>query len=169
MNQPRWYPAYIGIGSNLDSPVEQVERGIQALRHIENSILIACSRLYRSKPVGLTEQPDFINAVASIITQLDPRELLVALLAIESEHGRVRNGPRWGPRILDLDLLSYGSATLDDDALVLPHPRIKERNFVLLPWQEIAPHYFVPGLATVTELAGNLGDDASGIVELGAE
>jgi 2-amino-4-hydroxy-6-hydroxymethyldihydropteridine diphosphokinase len=165
----RWYPAYIGIGSNLDSPVEQVERGIEALRHIHDSKLIACSGLYRSKPVGFIDQPDFINAVASIVTQLDPPAVLAALHAIEAECGRIRSGPRWGPRTLDLDLLSYGSATLATDALVLPHPRVKDRSFVLLPWQEIAPYYFVPGLATVTELAGNLGDDISDIVRLGAE
>ena len=169
MKRSRWYPAYIGIGSNLESPVDQVERGIETLGKIDNSILVACSGLYCSKPVGLIEQPDFINAVASILTQLPARKLLDALQAIELDHGRVRDGPRWGPRTLDLDLLSYGSATLDDDRLVLPHPRIRERLFVLLPWQEIAPHYFVPGLATVSELTQNLGDDVSGIVKLGAE
>ena len=169
MTPSRWYPAYIGIGSNLESPVEQVERGIEALRRIENSILVARSGLYRSEPVGFTDQPDFINAVASMLTQLDASALLVALQSIEDQHGRVRDVPRWGPRTLDLDLLSYGSVTLAKDTLVLPHPRVSERNFVLLPWQEIAPHYFVPGLATVAELAGSLGDDVSGIVELGAE
>jgi len=169
VSRPRWYPAYIGIGSNLDSPAVQVERGIQALRSVDDSMLIAHSGFYRSKPVGITDQPDFVNAVASMLTQLDAHELLAALNAIEDDHGRVRDGPRWGPRILDLDLLSYGSASLGDEMLVLPHPRILERNFVLLPWQEIAPHYLVPGLSTVAELAGMLDEGDSGLVRLDAD
>ena len=168
MTLSRWYPAYISIGSNLDSPIEKVKSGIDALRRIENCILIRSSGLYRSKPVGFADQPDFINAVASVVTQLDAHALLAAMHAIEDAYGRVRNGPRWGPRTLDLDLLSYGNATLATDTLVLPHPRVRDRSFVLLPWQEIAPHYAVPGLTTVAELAGNLGDDVSGIVKLDA-
>jgi len=168
VSQLRWYPAYIGIGSNLESPLEQVTRGIEALQRIDQSLLVVCSHLYRSKPVGIVEQPDFINAVASMLTRLDAHTLLEALNAIEHDHGRVRTDQQWGPRTLDLDLLSYSSDMLDDDVLTLPHPRIVERNFVLLPWQEIAPHYRVPGLATVAELAANFESDDPDIEQLDA-
>jgi 2-amino-4-hydroxy-6-hydroxymethyldihydropteridine diphosphokinase len=168
VSQPRWYPAYIGIGSNLESPLEQARRGIEALRCIDQSLLVACSHLYRSKPVGIVDQPDFINAVATVLTRLDSHALLAALNAIEDDHGRVRTGQQWGPRTLDLDLLSYSSDILVDDVLTLPHPRIAERNFVLLPWQEIAPHYRIPGLATVAELAAKFESDDPDIEKLDA-
>ncbi|MGI9205527.1 MAG: 2-amino-4-hydroxy-6-hydroxymethyldihydropteridine diphosphokinase [Woeseiaceae bacterium] len=153
MSVPRWRPAYIGIGSNLDSPSEQVERGTAALAQISKSILVRYSCQYRSAPMGPDNQPDFVNAVAAMLTQLEPHDLLRELQAVELEHGRRRDGDRWGPRTLDLDLLSISNLVFSDDALTLPHPGIAERNFVLLPWQEIAPHYRIPGLATVAELA----------------
>lgn len=153
MSEPHWRPAYVGIGSNLDSPSKQVARGIAALAQISKSILVSHSSQYRSAPMGPKDQPDFVNAVAAALTQLDPHDFLRELQAIELEHGRQRDGDRWGPRTLDLDLLGYSNLALSDDTLTLPHPGITERNFVLLPWQEIAPHYRVPGLGSVVELA----------------
>lgn len=106
--------------------------------------------------MGPQDQPDFINAVVSLLTQLDAAKLLRALQVIEEKHGRERNVERWGPRILDLDLLAYGNQVLDREDLTLPHPRIAGRNFVLLPWSEITPHFRVPGLASVADLAAKV-------------
>ncbi len=155
MSAAHWVPAYVGIGSNLESPARQVERGIAALATIVDSLLVLQSGFYRTAPMGPIEQPDFVNAVAALLTQLEPHELLSALQAIEDSHGRVRDGERWGPRTLDLDLLSFSDATLTDDVLTLPHPGIAEREFVLLPWCDVAPHYRIPGLASVAELAAS--------------
>ncbi|MGI9262307.1 MAG: 2-amino-4-hydroxy-6-hydroxymethyldihydropteridine diphosphokinase [Woeseiaceae bacterium] len=153
MSVPHWRPAYIGIGSNLDSPSEQVERGIAALANIAKSLLVLQSGQYRSAPMGPAGQPDFANAVAAILTQLGPHELLGEMQSIELAHGRKRDGDRWGPRTLDLDLLSFSNQAFSDESLTLPHPGIARRNFVLLPWRQIAPHVRVPGLASVAELA----------------
>jgi len=154
VSAPHWRPAYIGIGSNLDSPSEQVERGIAALANIAKSFLVLQSSQYRSAPMGpAASQPDFVNAVAALLTQLSPHDLLREMQTIELAHGRKRDGDRWGPRTLDLDLLSFSNLVFSDDTLTLPHPGIAERNFVLLPWREIAPHVRVPGLASVVELA----------------
>lgn len=152
MKEPHWRPAYVGIGSNLDSPAEQVVRGIAALAQISKSVLVLHSSLYRSAPLGPQDQPDFVNAVAAVLTQLDPHDYLRELQSIEHDHGRKRDGDRWGPRTLDLDLLGYSDQAFADATLTLPHPGIAERNFVLLPWHEIAPHYGVPGLGSVDEL-----------------
>lgn len=156
MSEQVWHPAYIGLGSNLESPLQHVRSAFEALAELPDTVLVLRSSLYRSAPLGPANQPDFINAVAALLTRLPPVELLSRLQAIETAHGRQRDTLRWGPRTLDLDLLSYGRVRLDSTELVLPHPGIAERNFVLLPWQEIAPWYRVPGLATVAELAGRL-------------
>lgn len=153
MTRAHWRPAYVGVGSNLDSPVEQVKRGIAALGELPQTLVVLKSGLYRSRPLGPVDQPDFVNAVVALITQLDARQLLAGMQAIERRHGRAPTGERWGPRTLDLDLLAYARMAVQDQDLTLPHPGIVERNFVLLPWREIAPHYAVPGLATVAELA----------------
>jgi len=153
VSTPRWRPAYIGIGSNLDSPVKQVQQGIVDLADLPQTMLVLKSGLYRSAPMGAVEQPDFTNAVVALITQLDPLELLSGLQSIEQSHERDQCGQRWGPRTLDLDLLAYAGVTMADGGLTLPHPGIAQRNFVLLPWKEIAPYYRVPGLSTVTVLA----------------
>ena len=156
MNKPHWWPAYIGIGSNLESPAEQVAQAINALREMPDCLVIQESGLYRSAPMGPQEQPDFINAVVSLLTRLDAVELLQGLHGIEEIQGRARNAEQWGPRTLDLDLLAYGSQISNDEELTLPHPRIAERNFVLLPWNEISPHFRVPGLASVADLAAQV-------------
>lgn len=152
MTSQYWRPAYVGIGSNLDSPVTQVKEAMLALNVLPESFLTLRSGLFRSRPLGPADQPDFVNAVVAFMTRLEPHDLLAQLKSLEKVRGR-RDAPRWGPRLIDLDLLALSSLTLQDGHLTLPHPGIAERNFVLLPWAEIAPHYTVPGLATVAELA----------------
>jgi len=153
-----WWPAYIGVGSNLDSPLRQVESGIRALQTLPDSIVVLESSLYRSEPLSSDDQPDYINGVIAVLTKLSPQNLLTELQAIEKAHGRSRTAERWGPRTLDLDLLAYANVILDSDDLILPHPGIAERNFVLLPWRGIAPTYPVPGLSSVERLARNAPD-----------
>jgi 2-amino-4-hydroxy-6-hydroxymethyldihydropteridine diphosphokinase len=135
--------AYIGIGSNLDDPVSQVRQAIPALNAIPRSRCVVCSPLYRSQPLGPPGQPDYINAVAELVTALTALELLAVLQAIENKHGRVRT-IRWGPRTLDLDMLLYGDLILADPRLTVPHPRLHERAFVLYPLYAIAPDLKLP-------------------------
>ena len=117
------------------------------------------SSLYRSAPWGFTEQPAFVNAVAEIATRLSPRALLQALLSIEHAHGRDRGGDRWGPRTLDLDLLAYADRRVDEPGLVVPHPCIAQRAFVLMPWAEIAPDFVIAGAGIVHELLARVDRD----------
>ncbi len=131
-------PAFIALGSNLQSPQQQVLSGLSALKQLPHTKFIQHSSLYKTAPVGYDDQPDFINAVAQIETDLSPIELLHAVLAIENEHGRKRPFPN-APRILDLDVLLYGNAIINTAELTLPHPRMHERGFVMLPLAEIAP------------------------------
>jgi 2-amino-4-hydroxy-6-hydroxymethyldihydropteridine diphosphokinase len=142
--------AFIALGSNLDDPEEQVRRGIDALAALPATRLKRASSLYRSPPVGYCDQPDFINAVAQIATHLDPRALLDALLAIERRHGRVRSVPN-GPRTLDLDILLYGNRVIREPGLTIPHPRMHERAFVIVPLAEIAPDERIPSVGTVAQ------------------
>jgi 2-amino-4-hydroxy-6-hydroxymethyldihydropteridine diphosphokinase len=123
--------AYIGLGSNLDNPRQQIQRAIKALGRIPESRLTATSCLYRSKPMGPVDQPDYVNAVAMLDTCLEPLTLLDALQAIEQQQGRARNGERWGPRTLDLDLLLYGAEKIELPRLQVPHPGITQRSFEL--------------------------------------
>lgn len=143
--------ACVALGSNLDDPRAQVERGFAALAGLPHTTLVARSRLYRTPPWGVLDQPDFINAVALLETSLTARDLLEALLAIEARAGRVR-GVRNGPRILDLDLLLYGDSNMHEPGLELPHPRLHERAFVLLPLADVAPGLEVPGQGRVRDL-----------------
>jgi 2-amino-4-hydroxy-6-hydroxymethyldihydropteridine diphosphokinase len=136
--------AYIGIGSNLDEPRVQVTRAFEELGAMPRSRLAARSSLYRSAPVGHAAQPDFCNAVAAVETGLGARELLAQLQRIEAQHGRERSF-RDAPRTLDLDLLLYGDARIDEPALTVPHPRMHERAFVLLPLTQIDPQALIPG------------------------
>lgn len=148
-----WIPACIGIGSNLDNPVDQVRRALAALEKIDATRLIAASSLYRNPPMGPSEQPDYINAAATLLTRLAPRDLLSRLQDLERRQGRAQNTrQRWGPRRLDLDILTYGHRTIAEQALQIPHPGISERNFVLLPLLEIAPQLHIPGLGLVRKL-----------------
>ncbi len=147
-----WCPAYIGIGSNLDDPVARVRRAVDSLRALPQSAAFAHSGLYRSAPMGPGDQPDFINAVAACLTRLDARQLLHELQAMEYAQDRQRDAGHWGPRTLDLDLLALGQGVLDEPDLIVPHPRIHERNFVLLPLAEIAPYLLVPGHGSVVRM-----------------
>lgn len=149
-----WLPAYIGLGSNLGDPQAQLERAFAELAELPSSRLVARSRLYRSPPLGGLSQPDYLNAVAAILTRLEPQALLDALHAIEGAHGRDRmKTRRWAARTLDLDLLVYGDLKLKSAQLEIPHPGIAARNFVLLPLVEVAPGLRIPGLGALAELA----------------
>ena len=167
MSAPHWRPVYIGVGSNLDTPENQVRQAFVSLAELPNSILVSQSGLYRSSPMGPSDQPDFINAVAALLTQSNARILLQLLQDIERKQGRVRNGERWGPRTLDLDLLAFGGQIINEDDLIVPHPGIAERNFVLLPWQEIAAHFHVPGQTDVAVLAAGVSTTEPRIKRIG--
>lgn len=155
--------AYVALGSNLDNPVSQVRSAIRAVGDLPGCCLLAASRLYRTPPWGHLDQPDFINAVVRIQTSLGPLSLLDALLGLERAAGRQR-AVRWGPRTLDLDLLLHGEARMHDTRLELPHPRMHERAFVMLPLAEIAPDLLLPGLGRADRIAANL--PAAGIERL---
>ena len=143
--------AFVALGANLGDPVAQLESAIAALACLPRTRLVRASSLYRSAPVGYADQPDFVNAVAEVVTALTPRELLEALLALEHDRGRVRNFPN-APRTLDLDIVLYGTLALHEHGLTVPHPRMHERAFVLVPLAEIAPDAMVPGRGTVRDL-----------------
>ena len=151
--------ASIGLGANLNDPAAQVEYALSELDRLPGTRLIAQSSLYASAPVGYVDQPDFINAVAQVETTLAPRALLDALLDIEHRHGRERSF-RNAPRTLDLDLLLYGTAHFHEDTLTLPHPRMCERAFVLLPLLEIAPDALIPGRGRAADCLPACADQA---------
>ena len=155
--------AYIALGSNLGDPPAQIRRALQALAALPGTRVVRRSAFFRNPPVGYADQPDFINAVAQIETRLEPRDLLEQLLAIERAHGRVRDFAD-APRTLDLDILLYGERTVREPGLTIPHPRMLERAFVLVPLAEIAPDAVVPGGGRIADLAAKL--DASGLVKL---
>ena len=149
--------AFVGLGANLGEPEAQVRRAIAALRRLPRTRLVAASSLYRSAPVGVGEQPDFVNAVAEVETTLSARELLDELLAMEARFGRERPAPG-APRTLDLDLLLYGDQVIAEPGLAVPHPRMHERAFVLAPLAEIAAEISVPrigGVRTLLAACGN--------------
>ena len=143
--------AYVGLGSNLDRPREQVLAALDELDRLPQTRVVSRSRLYRSAPLGYEAQPDFINAVARIDTGLQPPLLLAELQAIEQRHGRERPFPD-APRTLDLDLLLYGDEVIASTSLTVPHPRMHERAFVLRPLAEICPAASVPGRGTAAQL-----------------
>lgn len=144
--------AYIGIGSNLGEPEQQIHQAVNALEQIQNTTLAEISSLYFSRPMGPQDQPDYMNAVAALETTLTPLELLDALQHIENEAGRVRKDERWGPRVLDLDILLFGEQVIDNERLTVPHYGMKLREFVLIPLAEIAPDLTLPDNSKVTEL-----------------
>jgi 2-amino-4-hydroxy-6-hydroxymethyldihydropteridine diphosphokinase len=151
-----WTPAYLGVGSNLESPRFQVERGIDALCDLPQTLLIACSNLYRTSPLGPQDQPHFVNAVVGLLTQLSAPDLLSALKAMETRLGRGQPALRWGPRVIDFDLLVFGTQRIDSEVLKVPHPGVSSRRFVLMPFLDVAPDLEVPGLGTVRALAERL-------------
>ena len=148
---------YVAIGSNLGDPRATVDEAIDELAALRGSILRAMSSLYRTAPVGLKQQPDFINAVVTLDTRLSANDLLAELLAVEARFGRVRSIPN-APRTLDLDLLLYGDLVCADEHLTLPHPRMHQRAFVLVPLAEVAPGLVIPGHGSVDALLANCAD-----------
>lgn len=145
--------AYIGIGSNLNDPAQQVTQAFAELAALPQSQLLGRSSLYLSRPLGPQDQPDFVNAAAKLGTALPPLVLLRELQAVEVRHGRSREHERhWGPRSLDLDLLIYGELRMQTAELTLPHPHLHERSFVLYPLAELAPELVIPGHGPVQTL-----------------
>jgi 2-amino-4-hydroxy-6-hydroxymethyldihydropteridine diphosphokinase len=151
-----WQPAYVGVGSNLSDPRRQVRLAIERLGTLPRTRRMLISALYGSRPLGPIAQPDFVNAAVGLLTQLRAHELLSELRALESACGRPVERERWGPRVLDLDLLAFARERHTDSRLTLPHPGIVERNFVLYPLSDIAPDLELPGLGRVTELKGRV-------------
>ena len=160
VDTPSASTAYIGIGSNLEHPLRQVLDARDALAASPGLRLSAFSPLYRNPAHGPGRQPDYVNAVAVVETRLPPRELLAALQAIETRHGRVRDGVRWMPRTLDLDILMYGDREIESEGLRVPHPRMGERAFVLRPLHDVAPDLDVPGLGSVAALLSAVSQSA---------
>ncbi len=152
--------AYVGLGGNVDDPRVRMRRALAAMADLPATRVAGVSSLYRSRPHGPQDQPEYLNAVAALETALPAEALLEALQAIERDAGRRRDGPRWGPRTLDLDLLVYGTLRLDRPGLTLPHPRIAERAFVLAPLAELAPELEIPGLGPVAALLQACRDDS---------
>ena len=148
---------YVGVGANLGTPRETIAAVLALLDQEGDVELVAVSTLRETDPVGYEEQPRFLNGVVQLGTELSPQELLARLLAIETRLGRVRGeGPRFGPRTIDLDLLLYGEETVDEPGLTLPHPRLHERRFVLEPLAELDPALEVPGRGPVQALLTGL-------------
>lgn len=156
---------YVALGSNLDGPATQIARAFTGLSELPECRLIARSRLYRTRPLGPQDQPEFVNAAAGLLTRLTPRELLVALKNLERTLGRDVPVVRWGPRRIDLDLLVYADAQIAESDLIVPHRGLPERNFVLYPLCDIAPDLHVPGHGRVRQLAARVGPAGLALVE----
>ena len=158
-----WRPAYVAIGSNLQSPRERVLEAMDRIGPLSGTPLLR-SRLYLSKPLGPQDQPDFVNAAVGLLTQASARELLTSLLGIERSMGRSRQ-ERWGPRIIDLDLLWMVDAAVDEPGLTVPHPGVSIRNFVLYPLADIAPTMKIQGIGTVLDLKRSVGGDGISVLD----
>jgi 2-amino-4-hydroxy-6-hydroxymethyldihydropteridine diphosphokinase len=154
-----WQPAYIGLGSNLMDPLAQVRQALQSLTQLPRTLLVASARFYGSRALGPVTQPDFVNAVAGVITQLTAPELLQELHRLERQAGRPAVHEHWGPRVIDLDVLVFGREQRSGTELVLPHPGVVARNFVLYPLADIAPDLEVPGSGRVRELKARVSAD----------
>lgn len=148
--------AFIGVGSNLQDPLQQVKDALVALDQVPDTRCIESSSLYRSKPMGPTDQPDYVNAVAELETSLTARMLLQKLQNIETRQGRVRGAERWDSRTLDLDILLYNQDIINDQDLRVPHPGMQERAFVLYPLYEIAPDIQIPGQSSLKKMVKTL-------------
>lgn len=161
-----WFPAYVGLGSNLDTPMRQLDRAVRSIAGLPQVRVIAESPRYRSPPLGPVEQPDYVNAVLVVLTTLDAASLLEGLQRIEAAQGRRRDGTQWGPRTLDLDLLVFADRRIRTPSLEIPHPGVAVRNFVLLPLSDVAPHLMIPGHGSVSRLVAGLGDDERNLQRL---
>ncbi|MBA3380945.1 MAG: 2-amino-4-hydroxy-6-hydroxymethyldihydropteridine diphosphokinase [Actinobacteria bacterium] len=148
--------AYVGLGANLGPREVTLLRAVDLLAGEPGIEVLAVSQLRETDPIGDTDQPEFLNGAVSVETTLAPRELLDALLRVERELGRVRDGTQWGPRTIDLDLLVYGDEIVDEPGLRVPHPRLHERRFALEPLVELEPELTIPGLGPVSELLEKL-------------
>ena len=151
--------AYVGLGANLGDREATIRRAVELLAEREGIEVLVVSALRETDPVGLEDQPRFLNGAAVLETTLGPRALLETLLEVERVLGRTRDGPRFGPRAIDLDLLLYDDETVDEPGLTVPHPRLHERRFALEPLADLDPQLVVPGRGTVSELLAGL--DAS--------
>ncbi|MEH6649196.1 MAG: 2-amino-4-hydroxy-6-hydroxymethyldihydropteridine diphosphokinase [Motiliproteus sp.] len=149
--RPEPIDCYIGLGSNLEQPLQQVQQALEELKHLPDTELIDHSLLYRSDPVGPAGQPNYINAVAQLRSRLQPEALLDQLQQLEQQHRRVRL-QHWGPRTLDLDILLYGDQLIDSERLNVPHPFMAERSFVLYPLLQIAPTLTLPDGRSIHQL-----------------
>jgi len=159
-----WRPAYVAIGSNLNNPRERVQEAYERIRTLPETRLELRSRLYLTRPMGPQDQPDFVNAVVGLVTQLSARALLDALLDIERGMGRERR-ERWGPRLIDLDLVWMVGAPSEESGPTLPHPGVSTRNFVLYPLNDIAPTLDIPGHGRVMDLKRLAGADGISVLE----
>lgn len=148
--------AYVGLGANLGDRSAMLRAALEQLAAEPGVSLVAVSSVRETDPVGPVDQPRFLNAAAALDTELSPRELLERLLGIERRLGRTREGPRFGPRTIDLDLLLYGEERLDEPGLELPHPRLHERLFALEPLFELDPSLVVPGHGALSEIIAGL-------------
>ena len=148
--------AYVGLGANLGPREKTLRHAVELLGDTEHVDLIAVSELRETDPVGVVDQPRFLNGAAAVETTLPPRALLDALLGIERELGRVRREERWGPRMVDLDLLLYGDEIVDEPGLRVPHPRLHERRFALEPLAELDPDLEIPGCGAVSKVLATL-------------
>jgi 2-amino-4-hydroxy-6-hydroxymethyldihydropteridine diphosphokinase len=149
--------AYVGVGSNLGKPREAIAAALDLLRAEAGIEVVAVSSLFETEPVGYLNQPRFLNGAAALETELAPRELLERLLQVERRLGRVRGeGPRFGPRTIDLDLLLYGDEIVEEPGLTVPHPRLHERRFALEPLAELDPALEIPGHGPVQALLARL-------------
>jgi 2-amino-4-hydroxy-6-hydroxymethyldihydropteridine diphosphokinase len=159
-----WRPAYVAIGSNLDSPRDRVVEAFERMRDLRATRPVLRSRLYLTNPMGPQDQPQFVNAAAGLLTLLAPRDLLTELLDIERSMGRVRQ-ERWGPRVIDLDLLWMVDSPITMPGLQLPHPGVSTRNFVLYPLADIAPTLELPGLGQVLDLKSRAGAEGISVLQ----
>jgi 2-amino-4-hydroxy-6-hydroxymethyldihydropteridine diphosphokinase len=148
--------AYIGLGSNLGDREGTIRRALELLSAGDDIEVTAVSSLEETDPVGYEDQPRFLNGAAALRTELPPRELLERMFAVERQLGRIRTGPRFGPRTIDLDLLLYGQESIDEPGLRIPHPRLAERRFVLEPLVELGRNLQVPGRGSVRALLAGL-------------
>lgn len=149
---------YIGLGSNLNDPQSQLKKAIISLEMVPSTTVVRTSSFYKSKPVGPQDQPDYINAVVELDTELSAQVLMDYLQGIENEQGRVRE-QKWGPRTLDLDILLYGDEIIQGDHLEVPHVEMHKRGFVLVPLDEISPDCVIPGVGSVQTLLQQVDTD----------